>query len=186
MILTYRYINNDDKISRAEIRKRQSESAIKLLFELLKDCGIEERTVARDKNGRPFLVGRDDVDFNISHSGQLIVCALSVGEGRVGVDVEKSGTDLPPAHRERFLKRFFAQTEMSEKSDLAKMWTENEAYLKYLGVGISEGIRPSDPYSDERVKIDNFYIGNYTVSVCTEKGASVKLIPKTEPQAAEE
>ena len=42
---------------------------------------------ARGGKGKPFVAEREDVFFNISHSGVYVVCAVSDGE--IGVDIEK-------------------------------------------------------------------------------------------------
>jgi 4'-phosphopantetheinyl transferase len=83
----------------------------------------------------------DGVQFNLSHSGDMVAIAVSRGR-RVGIDVEKIRDDIPEAELAR---RFFSSTEAAafshfhgfRKSELfLKMWTRKEALLKATGEGI--------------------------------------------------
>ncbi|MGN6712626.1 4'-phosphopantetheinyl transferase family protein [Anaerocolumna jejuensis] len=89
--------------------------------------------------GKPYLKNREDVYFNISHSGSWVVCAI--GEQPVGVDIEKiSKVDLDIA------KRFFTTHEYNrivlcstedKQSEFFKLWTLKESYIKMIGKGLS-------------------------------------------------
>ena len=59
-----------------------------ILFYSLEKLGYvdyDPEMLQADENGRPYL--SDCVDFNITHSGNYIICSISK-EGRIGVDVE--------------------------------------------------------------------------------------------------
>ena len=43
--------------------------------------------IARGEKGKPFIVGVENVFFNISHSGDYVVC--SVSDREIGIDIEK-------------------------------------------------------------------------------------------------
>lgn len=45
-------------------------------------------TVVRDQYGRLFIQGADNVDITVSHSGDIVVCALAFN-GRIGIDIEQ-------------------------------------------------------------------------------------------------
>jgi 4'-phosphopantetheinyl transferase len=89
---------------------------------------------------KPLLKNHKDIHFNISHSGEWVVCALSLMD--VGVDVEKI--------REinfNIARRFFSETEVKNLFDLPKknqikyffdLWTLKESYLKTLGTGLTK------------------------------------------------
>lgn len=90
-----------------------------------------------DKGGKPYAEGLD-VNFSISHSGTIALCA--VADGPVGIDIEKiRDADLSVA------KKHFAMDEQDyvlEKLSLSRqrffeIWTRKEAYVKMLGKGIS-------------------------------------------------
>ncbi len=85
-----------------------------------------------------------DVQFNLSHSGDLALCAL--GHRRtVGVDVEM----IKPIQRlESMIERCFSDREQL-KANMAsdpiraflQRWTCKEAYLKAIGKGLSESMK---------------------------------------------
>lgn len=94
--------------------------------------------------GRPTLVwpdGKPKLDFNISHAGDMIACAV-VPDGRVGIDIE-------PIDREvniRQASHFFSKIELEElallsgerqKEHFLRLWTLKEAYIKARGQGLS-------------------------------------------------
>lgn len=112
----------------------------------LKACGISGEV--RVENGlweKPRLLSPKGVFFNLSHSGEWTVIAISDNE--VGVDIQQ----VKPLDM-RLAKRFFAQDEwrqIEEAGDGAtelfyRFWTVKEAYLKALGTGLN---RPLNSFS---------------------------------------
>lgn len=98
-------------------------------------------------HGKPTLLdGSAGVTFNLSHSGDLALCAL--GEGvELGVDVEAI---RPVDDLEALARRFFAPQEADwlmgheDPERLAaffRMWTCKEAYAKAVGRGLSINTR---------------------------------------------
>ena len=94
-------------------------------------------TIAKEDQGKPYIVGADGFFFNLSHSGDYV--ALAYGDSPVGIDIEKTNVkDLKVA------KRCFAPEEYDYitqgKDDwqkrFCKIWTMKESYLKYTGQGI--------------------------------------------------
>ncbi len=90
-----------------------------------------------DGHGRPHVEGAD-VDFNLSHSDGLVVCAL-VHAGRVGIDVEKRRPlELAP------FRPFLGETawrRIAVSADRPRAffeaWVQREAILKADGRGFS-------------------------------------------------
>lgn len=83
------------------------------------------------------------IDFNLSHSADLLVVAVSRC-GSVGIDIEHVGH-----HRdiEKLCDRILGHAERSEYETLGqhqqrlaiwRAWTRKEAYLKGVGVGLSK------------------------------------------------
>ena len=82
------------------------------------------------------------LQFNISHSGEWILIALSIERG-VGVDVERMREDMAT---KEIAARFFSPNECRELAALPDdmecaaffaCWTRKEAYLKARGDGLS-------------------------------------------------
>ncbi len=100
-------------------------------------------------HGKPSLDGRPEVEFNLSHSGDLAIVAIAQGV-RVGVDVELA---RPIADRDAIVRRFFSPRERADFDALPepikpdafyRIWTCKEAYIKAIGKGLSE---PLDRFS---------------------------------------
>lgn len=85
---------------------------------------------------RPYLPGRPD--FNISHSGTMVVCAVCT-RGRVGIDVEKI-KPVPIDDFERVFSNCEWQRIISNKRSPLRgfysAWTKKEAALKAAGSGL--------------------------------------------------
>ena len=87
--------------------------------------------------GRPQLPGTA-LDFNISHSGGCVVCALATS-GRIGIDVER----IRPLRWNEFKSCFTPdeQVALSSATDhttlFFDLWTRKESVLKADGRGLS-------------------------------------------------
>lgn len=123
---------------------------------MLRDKLGRERTnmeIIRNAYGKPFLKDHDNLHFNVSHSGQWVVCA--VGYEPVGIDVEKmENIDMDIA------KRYFHKTEFnallncppSERlSRFFDLWTLKESYIKAVGKGLH---LPLDSFVMERQGVE--------------------------------
>jgi 4'-phosphopantetheinyl transferase len=93
-----------------------------------------------NENGKPHIDNLINVHFNISHSGQYIVCA--VGQAELGIDVERiRQVNL------RIAERFFSPSEIQDLMHLTEeekityfitLWTIKESYLKAIGRGLTQ------------------------------------------------
>lgn len=110
-----------------------------------------------NEHGKPSLLDNDSWHYNKSHSGQYVVVATSPSP--VGVDVEKISDS-----RMNVADRYFSTDEITLLHALDKehqdqlfyqFWTSREAYLKFLGTGISYGL--------ENFRIKKHYNGTFTV-----------------------
>lgn len=120
-----------------------------------------------DKYGRPYI--NTNFDFNVSHSGQYIVCA-SADFCRVGIDIEKiRPLDLFDFRNEFSLK----EHAVIEKANDPLMsfyahWTAKEAVIKADGRGMQIPLKDvwidsnraylyDKTYQLKRIKINNIY-----------------------------
>lgn len=99
--------------------------------------------------GKPAIDGTPFLRFNLSHSGDLALCAIA-GEREVGVDIEQIRSDLD---WEGLARRFFSAEEVAALEALdpgdrlegfIRCWTRKEAYLKARGEGLA---LPLDSFS---------------------------------------
>lgn len=155
-------------------------------------CAPTELSFRKGERGKPYLSSHPSLFFNLSHSGQWIVLALSNRE--VGIDVER-------LHRRNFraiVRRFFHPAEIAffdsvEEKDLQERfithWTYKEAYLKLLGTGIGAQSLATHPIlysSDNGVEVPTHTSGklflkayaidpNYRCSLATEEFPPVNI-----------
>lgn len=123
---------------RFEKDKRLSLAAGVLLRRALERAGAGEAEVCFEKNGKPYLPG-GGLEFNLSHSGRVAVCAVSPRP--VGVDVEAfrhfDEKLLRHICREDELAFFRARAAPGDEDRFfTGLWTLKESFLKYLGTGI--------------------------------------------------
>lgn len=130
-----------EKVNALALREKKNASlAAGVILPLaLKKCGIAGEV--KIENGmweKPRLVSPKGVFYNLSHSGEWTVAAISDNE--VGVDIQQ----VKPVDM-RLAKRFFTEEEwlrIEGAGDGAtelfyRFWTVKEAYLKALGTGLS-------------------------------------------------
>jgi 4'-phosphopantetheinyl transferase len=93
--------------------------------------------------------GKISLRFNMSHSGDIAVYALS-SRREVGVDVEEI---RPLADADTIAERFFSRREHAEYRALPpgdrplgffQCWTRKEAFIKALGEGLSHPLDSFD------------------------------------------
>lgn len=135
-----------------ELRRRQDRQA-RILGRLLLRSGLGGlglgdaaglRGWTRTPSGRPFLEGCR-VDWNISHTDGMVVCALSP-TGRVGVDVERRAARDIADLRGAFRDGEWAEIAAAPDPELAllRLWTAKEAALKADGRGLTAEPRDLD------------------------------------------
>ena len=115
---------------------RQHNASKNFLRHVLKHIfHIEAFVWIQPPQGKPFL--KDGPFFNISHSHNKIVIALSFHEP-LGVDIEY----IHPSNKgkpniQKLMKRYFTKSEQESVGDSFKkfyeLWTKKEAFVKLLG-----------------------------------------------------
>ncbi|MDO4961522.1 MAG: 4'-phosphopantetheinyl transferase superfamily protein [Eubacteriales bacterium] len=92
------------------------------------------------------IKGMPYVDFNISHSGDIVICAIADCE--VGADIEKQEKDISKvlSHFCSEVERLWLDTHRSLKEQYS-LWTLKESFLKCTGEGMKD-IRTMPPLAD--------------------------------------
>lgn len=147
-----------------------------LVKRALEDEGIYTYEIIEKNAGKPYLKGRSDVFFNLSHSGEMAIIAVSDKE--VGIDIQEKSHFEPG-----LIKRVFTEREISKAEKLGGdpdllytgLWTAKESIMKYYGKGLSmEPLKieldiSSEKelfYSDE-IRLIRKEIGDYQVTICS-------------------
>lgn len=123
--------------------RRECVAAYLLLKRALREeYGIDENPIlAEREGGKPYIVGREDIHFNLSHCREAVVCVVSNEE--VGIDVER----IRPYNDN--LARYVLNDEEYDKVRLSdnpaleftKFWTKKESLLKLTGEGIRDDLK---------------------------------------------
>jgi 4'-phosphopantetheinyl transferase len=130
---------------------RSNDSQRSLLGELLarhllhKATGepLPNEAFTTGEKGKPAHDGFRGVHFNITHSGEWVVVALSLC--RVGVDVEKM-RKIPEGVARRFFSEAenqlmdSAKTEAERREIFFTLWTLKESFLKTIGTGLTKSL----------------------------------------------
>lgn len=102
---------------------------------------FDKYSVKIDEAGKPYFENKNDVFFNVSHSGEWCFAALS--DKPVGIDVQKI-KEL----KSNVAKRFFdageiAYIEADEEKSIERtieVWCIKESYVKMIGEGLGYGL----------------------------------------------
>ena len=166
--------------------RRQSLGAGLLLRQALARHGTQETGVYIGENGKPEVKG---ICFNLSHSHNMVVCAIS--KKTVGCDLEKEES----SEKEKIAERFFHGTETAylknRKDEFFRLWTMKESYVKMTGEGLRLPLDQFEIRFEERAKIyrdgracacfiKEYEIPGYRLTVCAEESefaSQVEYIP---------
>jgi 4'-phosphopantetheinyl transferase len=129
----------EDDVPRA--RRARLDRLLRNVLSRYTGSAPESLQFAREARGRPFLLGPDVPDFNLSDTigGSLLAVAA---QGRVGVDLERCDRRL--SHR-RLAERYFSAqehealqglTDTDARAAFLRLWTAKEASCKATGTGI--------------------------------------------------
>lgn len=127
--------------------------------------------------GKPYL--RDiPLFFNLSHSGDYVLCALSRRE--IGADIQR----LEKCDTKRLAERFFHEREREclrripgereRERYFYRLWTAKEAYGKMTGEGITAAVGKdfSDPGAEwmRDLELEEYdFLRGYAMAFCTHK-----------------
>ena len=128
-------------------------SSKKLLKKILAENKIND-DIIYNEYGKPYFKN-DEIFFSISHSYDYVVCVISDKE--VGVDIQKI------TYRPRIIKRICSseeQNRINSPEDFTEMWTKKESYAKFLGLGISYGLKKINTLLNDYtvIKLEDYYI----------------------------
>lgn len=119
--------------------------------------------IAYGPYGKPYLMDYPKAHFNISHSGQYVVCAVS--DRPVGIDIQ----EIVPYCSE-IAANVCNLTELAHlgvssepATEFARIWTKKEAFVKLTGNGITEEMK--DISFPEDVHLRQFDCGMYIIAV---------------------
>ncbi len=157
---TYTLVSKDrrDKIDsyRFEKDKKLSCGAFLLLKKLLSEENIIDPLFKTVKYGKAYISNHDNIYFNLSHSGNMVLCAISDME--VGVDIEyiDSEIDLNIGRHYFFNNEYVSIMKSDNPShEFFKYWVLKESYMKYTGLGMNLKLNSFEIIIDKTNKLKN-------------------------------
>ncbi|WP_033732397.1 4'-phosphopantetheinyl transferase superfamily protein [Bacillus mycoides] len=141
----------------------------------------EEIKFIYNEYGKPFVQNFSDFHFNISHSGEWVVCATA--NSNVGIDIERV-SDIEAL---KLANEFFSEEEFYDLSNMNSdeqinyffdLWTLKESHIKMIGKGLYIPLNSFSVKKGSRTLISytnipqNFYFRqynidpNYKISAC--------------------
>lgn len=147
-----------------------AKTAIKNVFGI----PFENQHFAYTARGKPYIENYPDVHFNISHSGDYVVCA--VHDKPVGADIQKICGYKPRTAERVCCKPEILQIEKSfdKAHEFTKLWTQKEAVIKMYGNSIANSdIKNCLTRNDSQVHIHTRTCGDYVLSICTYYGGEL-------------
>ncbi|MBR1389689.1 MAG: 4'-phosphopantetheinyl transferase superfamily protein [Prevotella sp.] len=127
-----------------ELGQRTCVLAYQLLRQLLREeFGFTDLPVFEyGAHGKPAIIGRPDIHFNLSHCRRAVVCAVS--HQPIGIDVESIREYKESLARYTMNDEELQQISSAPRPDEAfvRLWTMKEAALKLIGTGISNDLKP--------------------------------------------
>lgn len=119
-----------------------------------------------DEYGKPY---GEETEFNLSHSGNIAVCAVS--DSPVGVDVEKMRSINMDIAKRKFCVNEYNTIMNSENPQecFFEYWVKKESYVKAVGKGLR--IPLNEVYTD-KISDWQFYmydINGYKLCVCSKE-----------------
>ncbi len=123
-------------------------------------------------HGKPYFIGLPQIHFNVSHSGNVCICA--VDDTPVGIDIQV----MKPCRFDAIVRRYFTEQEQisyqeqgADASAFYRIWTQRESVGKYLGKGFF--------YTEQDDTADwtathFIYCSRYMVCICR-KQSNIKI-----------
>jgi len=137
-----------DKYRYFKDRKLSALAYILLRYALIEEKGIDEKVEFEiGPYGKPFIKGMPELQFNLSHSAEGIVCGLA--NSPVGVDIadiDASNLDCMKSAMHP-CEQHAIKNSNDKARTFARFWSMKESFFKYIGTGIDGSIKSLD-FSD--------------------------------------
>jgi 4'-phosphopantetheinyl transferase len=170
---------------RTDIKAQILAGGLIIKYALREVFSLEKFGVERNVHGKPYIKDAPGKFFNISHSGDIVICTVSDTE--CGIDIEK--IDQAKSFVE-IAERFFSIYEKNaillspnQSEAFCRLWTLRESYVKMRGIGFEVGLSSlkcdfhrgkASIYEKDVLQEDAFFdeiknIEGHRASLCTNK-----------------
>ncbi len=175
--LSNKVVNNCPQYKRKKNRVEYIIGRLLLQY-ILKENGYSITlmdNIGYQKFGKPFI--SEKIDFNISHSGNYVICVFSTSL-KVGVDIERHKI-IDPANLYSLIKfnKWNVKMQNYESKSFFDYWTIQESVLKAKGIGLSNLSNIDIDYHNNEAYLgnDKWYfkridlLDGYSISVASNK-----------------
>lgn len=146
---------SEEETNRLKLFKFKKDRFCYFVTHCMKRCVIarylnalpETLSFTRSERGKPTILAQQNwlnLQFNISHSHQIVLIALTL-EDPIGIDIEYHAENTCVENLSKFVfssleKQFFSTLTHQEEKKKAffRCWTRKEAYLKAEGIGLTD------------------------------------------------
>ena len=136
---------------------RNIEESDSFMKKALRKAGYTDIEIKRTENGKPYA--DENVFFSLSHTEDLIVCAVSDCE--IGIDAEKIRNIN---NLQKIARKILKTEEITNDAEFLKLWTKHESRVKFFGETLF-----TSPEKLGDVDTNTFRLGDYIISVSAEK-----------------
>ena len=171
--------NRKEKIDfyRFEKDKKLSAGAYLLLKKLLEEKNITKPAFKTEKYGKAYISNYDNIHFNLSHSGKMVLCAIS--DRDVGVDIEYIDSEIDLNIAKHYFYNSEYETIMNSDNpseEFFKYWVLKESYMKYTGLGMNLKLDSFEIIIKDKIRLKNdnknlkfnlFDITNYKIGIAS-------------------
>ena len=150
--------NRQEKIDfyRFDKDKKLSCGAYLLLKKLLSEENINDPIFKSQKYGKAYISNYKNIHFNLSHSGKIVLCAISDKE--VGVDVEYIDREIDLNIAKHYFYNREYENIMNAKNrpeEFFKYWVLKESYMKYTGLGMNLNLDSFEIIIEDKIRLKN-------------------------------
>ena len=152
-------------------------------YSIINNEELKFENYKRTKNNKPFI--QDSIlNFNISHSGKTVLCAISKYNIQLGIDVEEiKNIDVKGFNTIFHQNEFNRIIQANSIDSFYKYWTRKEAYTKAIGSGITIPLDKIDTTKNiVSENNNNYYLKSYKINkyycslAYTKKGSKINWI----------
>jgi 4'-phosphopantetheinyl transferase len=152
--------------AKIKLYRRWQDAQLSLLGRVLLAKGMEQVNQVFDESdikyssfSKPYL-DNSDMNFNISHSGNIVICALTK-IGDIGIDIEKRESIKISDFKSQMTNNEWEQVNGSKdiKTAFFKYWTQKEAVIKAHGKGLSVPLKSFEIKNNKAtINSKNFFL----------------------------
>ena len=178
-----KFLNQDEQIQTERFhfgidanRYSLTRALLKLILAKILNKAPLEILFNKNEFGKPYLKDRHKLFFNVSHSGNLGLIAIT-DLNEIGVDVEQFRTQMTTTD---IAQRFFSKKEVEIFNTLSgkdrqigffNCWSRKEAFIKAVGKGLSLPLNsfdvtlmPGEKSKLLEIRYENLDAGTWTLS----------------------